>query len=88
MATDDQLLDSITDLVPKLLMTLEAFEHLQRNLHPGRYDQLAEFISPFADQLAAARKVFDRLTFPADLAGLGQQISNSTEYALRACNGI
>jgi phospholipase/carboxylesterase len=88
MATDDQLLESITDLVPKLLTTLEAFEQVQRNLHPGRYDQLAEFISPFADQLSTARLIFDDLVFPADLAGLGEQISKSTEYALRACDGV
>ena len=89
MATDDnQLLDAITDIVPKLLTTMEAFEQVQRNSHPGRYDQLADFIAPFAADLARAKPGFDQQKFPDDLASLGMQIERATTYCLRACDGI
>jgi len=86
--TNDQLLDSITELIPRLLTTMEAFEQVQRNSHPGRYAQLAEFIAPFEADLSAAGKVFEALEFPPDLKAFAERIARSTEYSLRACDGV
>ena len=41
-ASDEQILDAITDLTPKLLTTLEAFEQLRQNMDPSRIPELRE----------------------------------------------
>ena len=85
---DAAIVESITELAPALLMTLEAFEQVQRNMHPTRTAQLGEMIAPFAEPLAEARTRFDALTFPEQISRFAEQLGNSTEYALRACDGI
>lgn len=85
---NDALLDAITDVIPKLLTTMGAFEALQRNSHPGRYPQLAEFISPFATELADAAKTFSTIAFPDDLIPFGEGITRGIEYSLRACDNV
>jgi phospholipase/carboxylesterase len=87
-ASDDELLDAITELVPKLLTTMEAFEQVQRNMHPGRVPKLAEFIAPYETELRPAFEQFQLLQFPDHLAAFGNQLSQGAEYCLRACNGF
>lgn len=84
----DALLESITDIIPKLLMTMESFEQVQANAHPGRYDQLAGFVAPYASELATSFETFSALEFPDDVKPLGQRISQGITYALRACDNI
>ncbi len=89
MSSDnDLLLDTITDLAPKLLTTMEAFEQVQRNMHPSRLETLAEFIAPFERELRDAYLKFERLSFPEDIASFGKNLRKSATYSLRACNGI
>ncbi len=85
---NDRLLDAITDLIPKLLTTMEAFEQVQRNLHPPRLPELAEYITPYAESLRAVRARFGAVSFPEDLEAFGESIGSGTEYALRACDGL
>lgn len=87
-ASDEALLEGITDLTPKLLTTMEAFEQVQRNMHPTRLDQLAEFISPFEQELNAAFEPFKPLEFPEHIEKFGEQLKTASTYVLRACNGI
>ena len=85
---NNSLLDAITDLAPKLLTTMEAFEQVQRNMHPSRLEKLAGFIAPFADELRPSHDTFSRLEFPEELAAFGQMLSNGAASSLRACGGI
>ena len=87
-SNDDDLLASITELAPRLLTTMEAFEQVQQNMHPSRLDQLAEFIFPFAADLTQAFDTFQTLTFPEHIAKFGQHLTETTAYSLRACDGI
>ncbi len=87
-SSDDQLLEGITLLTPALLTTLDAFEQVQRNMHPTRLDQLANLVSPFEAELASAFEPFQSLTFPDHIAKFGDLLKESTTYALRACDGI
>ncbi|MCZ6503049.1 MAG: hypothetical protein O6945_11100, partial [Gammaproteobacteria bacterium] len=89
MSSDnDLLLDTITDLAPKLLTTMEAFEQVQRNMHPPRLETLAEFIAPFERELRDAYLKFERLSFPEDIAPFGKSLHDGATYSLRACDGI
>jgi phospholipase/carboxylesterase len=89
MTTDnDELLAVITDLIPKLLNTMEAFEQVQRQSHPGRYEELAALLAPFVQQLEIATTRFNAQSFPEDLTPFRESIAKSAEYALRACDGI
>jgi len=81
---NDQLLTAITDLIPKLLMAMEAFEQLQRNMNPAALTTLGEFISPFEQALRESFDVFNKLPFPDELKGYGETIANSCTYCLRA----
>ena len=81
---NDQLLAAITDLIPKLLMAMEAFEQLQRNMNPAALDTLGEFVTPFEQALRKSYEVFEQLPFPDDLQGYGETISQSCTYCLRA----
>jgi len=85
-SNDDDLLAGITELAPLLLTTMEAFEQVQRNMHPSRLDQLAEFISPFAADLTQAFDTFQALAFPEHIAKFGQHLTEATTYSLRACD--
>ena len=87
-ASDEQILDAITDLTLSLLTTLEAFEQLQQNMDPSRIPQLAEFIAPFEDKLRPAFRHFKELEFPDHLANFQKQLNDGADYCLRACNGF
>ena len=54
---NDQLLAAITDLIPKLLMAMEAFEQLQRNMNPAALDTLGEIVTPFEQALRKSYEV-------------------------------
>lgn len=89
MASDhNALIDAISATVPALLTTMEAFEQVQRNMHPSRYEQLAGMIAPFQQELAAHAEQFRALEFPEDLQPLRDIIDGAAEYSLRACDGI
>ncbi len=85
---NDELLEAITDIAPKLLTTMEAFEQVQRNMHPSRLDKLAEFLSPYEESLQASFQKFSRLQFPEDIAPFGKRLDDGARYSLRACEGI
>ena len=88
MSLNDLLLDAITDLAAKLLTTMEAFEQVQRNMHPSRIEKLAELITPFELELKGSFEKFEGLTFPEDIAAFGKHLHDSAAYCLRACDGI
>ena len=88
VSDNDRLHAAITDLIPKLLTAMEAFEQVQRNLHPTHFDQLADFISPFQTELQMAHTEFEKLEFPDDLKHFQDTINSSVTYALRACDGL
>jgi phospholipase/carboxylesterase len=87
-SSDDELMQGIMDLTPSLLTTMEAFEQVQRNMHPSRLDQLAEFIAPFETELMKATESFSSLEFPEHIAKFGEHLREATTYSLRACNGV
>ncbi|MBV1878173.1 MAG: dienelactone hydrolase family protein [Pseudomonadales bacterium] len=84
----DKLEQAITQLIPKLLTTLEAFEQVQRNLHPPHTGQLVEFIKPFGDALILAFDQFKQLSFPTHLAHFETMINDACTYTLRAYAGL
>ncbi len=85
---NDQLTDAITDLAPKLLSAMEAFEQVQRNMHPSRIEGLAEFITPFEQALRDSFETFSTCTFPDDIAKFRKRLNDGATYCLRACDGI
>ena len=87
-SSDEALMEGIMTLAPQLLTTMEAFEQVQRNLHPTRLDQLAEFIQPFEASLESVFTPFETLEFPEHIAKFGELLKEATIYSLRACDGI
>ena len=87
-ANDDALYNGITRLTPQLLTTMEAFEQVQRNMHPHRIAQLSEFIAPFETDLKAAFKGFEDLEFPEHVDKFGTHLTEAVKYSLRACDGV
>lgn len=87
-SSDDDLLAGITNLTPQLLMTMEAFEQVQRNMHPTRIDDLADFIKPFETALNEVTEPFQALSFPDHVAKFATHLSEAATYSLRACQGI
>lgn len=87
-SSDDELLDGITRLTPALLTALEAFEQVQREMHPTRLGQLGEFMAPFEASLREVFADFERLTFPEHLEVFGGHLQQAATYSLRACDGI
>lgn len=85
---DDELFHAIMDVTPKLLVTMDAFEQVQRNMHPSNIDQLADFIRPFEAQLLASNETFAPLEFPEHIAAFGDRLGQAIDYTLRACNGL
>jgi phospholipase/carboxylesterase len=67
---------------------MEAFEQVQRNMHPSRLDQLANFIRPFETELQDLFDRYSELEFPEHIERFGNQLMEACTYSLRACNGI
>lgn len=89
MSTEkEKLTDAITDLASTLLNTMEAFEQLQRNMHPSRLEELAEFIRPFEQTLLESFAAYCEHTFPEEITQFAQRLHDGAKYALRACNGV
>lgn len=87
-SSDDDLLNGITQLTPPLLTTMEAFEQVQRNMHPPHLDQLSEFIAPFEADLRHVFGPFEALDFPEHLQKFGNHLKEAASYSLRACHGV
>ncbi len=87
-SSDEELMQGISEMTPRLLTAMEAFEQVQRNMHPTRLDQLADFIRPFDEELRAAFEPFDQLVFPEHIAKFGEHIKGAATYSLRASDGI
>ena len=85
---DEELMRGMTELTPKLLTAMEAFEQVQRNMHPARLGQLADFLRPFDEALRAAFKPFEALNFPEHIEKFGERIKGAATYSLRASDGI
>ena len=73
-SSDENLFTGITQLTPQLLTTMEAFEQVQRNMHPPRLGQLAEFIAPFEADLRDVFEPFESLIFPEHLEKFGNHL--------------
>ncbi|MCB1647112.1 MAG: hypothetical protein KDI36_16745 [Pseudomonadales bacterium] len=84
----DQLLDTITRVVPALLTALEAFDQVQANLHPPQLPELMNFLQPFADTLQAEHDYFSNVEFPADARHIREVIGQANGYCLRACDSL
>ena len=84
----DPLVAGITRLVPEMLRAMEALEIAQRNMHPPRVPQLAEFISPFHDSLLTSADGFADLEFPDHMQAFQDRLAKSAEYVRRACDGL
>lgn len=87
-SSDEALMQGISNLTPRLLTSMEAFEQVQRNMHPTRLDQLADFIRPFDEDLRATFEPFQLLKFPEHIEKFGEQIKAAATYSLRASDGI
>ncbi len=85
---ENPLLDSITNVMPMLLNTLTAFENIQRQFHPPRFQALAEYIKPFGEKLHETSEQFKATEFPEHLKSLQSQINECMDYTLRACDGV
>ena len=84
----DPLVAGITRLVPETLRSMEALEIAQRNMHPPRVPQLAEFIKPFHDSLIGNVQGFADLEFPEHMQGFQDRLAKAAEYVRRACDGL
>jgi len=82
---ENPLLDCITTLIPILLNTMQAFEQVQRKLHPPRFEKLAEFLEPYAERLAEANRELHEVEFPDHLQSFHDQLQSATSHSLKAC---
>lgn len=83
--TEDQLLSAITELVPVLLNTMEAFEQVQRRMHPSRSAELAQLIEPFAEHLDPLVDEFSQLNVSGHAVTVHEFLTKGATYALQAC---
>ena len=85
---NDPLLECITTLMPILLNTMQAFDQVQRALHPPRFQKLAEFLQPYSRQLTEANRQLQQVQFPAHVESFHHQLQEATTHALRACENF
>lgn len=88
MPEEEPLLDGVTMLMPILLKTMQAFEQVQRKLHPPRFLKLAEFLEPYGQHLAEARQQFEKVEFPNHLQSFHHQLDTAITHSLRACQNF
>lgn len=88
MSDEDRIVNAVTETLPVLLNTLAQLETVQQKLHPPRYDMLAEFIRPQAEQLSEATSRFAETPFPEHLTDFASHITDACEYTRRACDGL
>jgi phospholipase/carboxylesterase len=75
-------IDSIGDLLPPLLETLECVEWVQRHLHPQLADQLAEELAPRTELVAVPLRALEATDWPDDLKFMRERLIDVGRRAL------
>lgn len=85
---NDDLLDAIVDIIPRLLGAMDAMEQVQRNMHPPWLAQFSGFVGPVEERLKESSTGFLNMNVPEHLSAFKQQMDQGINYALKACDGI
>lgn len=88
MIDDAAFLDRLAKLGPALLGALEALETSRRHLHPGRFDEIREGLTPLHQRLAEALAAFDGGETPDEARPLADQIAKSARATEKALSGF
>ena len=83
-AAEGQTIDAIEALMPPLLTALDVLGEVSRHLHPSLAGQLAEWVAPTVEPLAAGLRTFDGLELPNALQPVANQAIGAARQALLA----
>jgi phospholipase/carboxylesterase len=85
---EDEILDQITAVVPRLLGLLDALAWISRHIHPPRLPALLERLDNHDADLRASLDGFRAATWPEGFAPFRDQLAHAADLALRACDGL
>ena len=81
---NDALLDAVTALVPAVMNTLEAFNHVGRHLHPETAGSMVEAVQSLAAPLDEGRARFEAADWPEHLQDFRDRILAASDDAAGA----
>lgn len=85
---NDAVLDAITRLLPRLLVTMDTLAAIARHMHPPRLSQLVDMLGDHDAQLRMEVDAFRAVAWPESLAPFRDQLDQTAGHALRACEGL
>ncbi len=88
MIDDPAFLDRVAKLGPALLTGLDALETARRHLHPQRFGEIREALTPLREKLAAALATFEEQPPPDEAKPFAEQIAKSAHEAEKALAGF
>ncbi len=87
-ASQDQVVDAITELVPRLMTAMDGYDQLQHAIEPDRFAELSFTSEPLVAEVAARAEAFGALAFPEELEPVRTIIGEGAKYELRAYDGL
>ena len=88
MSGGDDILDTTTVLLGRLLGALDGLGAIARHMHPPHLAALVETLEDRDINLAQAMEQFRAVAWPDNLAGFRDQAERAGGHALRACEGL
>lgn len=85
---DDDIVEAITALLPRLLGLLDRLGLIARHMHPGRLPDLVEWLEDRDQDLSQARDAFRAANWPEPMAPFRDQLDLSASFVLRAAEGL
>lgn len=85
---DEDVVEAITSLLPRLLGMLDRLGLIARHMHPARLPDLVEWLEDRDQDLAKVRGQFRAASWPAGMVPFRDQLDLATSFALRAAEGL
>lgn len=85
---DDDIVEAITDLLPRLLGLMDRLGLIARHMHPGRLPDLVEWLEDKDQDLSRARDGFRAANWPDGMTPFRDQLDTATSFVLRSAEGL
>ena len=86
--TSDDIVEAITQLLPRLLGMMDRLALIGRHMHPPRLAELVEWLGDGDAELIRARDHFRAAAWPGGMGAFRDQLDLVASHVLRAAEGL
>lgn len=86
--TGDEMVEAITQLLPRLLGMMDRLAVISRHMHPPRLGDLVDWLGDGDGELIQARDQLRAVPWPEEMVDFRDQLDLATSHVLRATEGL